>query len=207
MISVAIDCPSFTPAVGAGTNLCHATGGTIDRLSQPHYFAAYGAKKTHGKVYKRMDFGGRYLFGAKRAEVWAALNDVRVLGAVIPGCQSIEWTGPATLDLRIKVNFGVIQPVFDGELTLSDIHPAQRYRLTGGGKGGLLGRAQAAADITLVDEGGGTILSFDAAGKADGGIMRLGKALIGNSAQKVIDGFFAAIGTQMGVNVTALPRG
>ncbi len=35
-----------------------------------------------------------------------------------------------------------------------------------------------------------TILAFAAVGKADGGIMRLGKALIGNSAQKVIDGFF-----------------
>ena len=43
-------------------------------------------------------------------------------------------------------------------------------------------------------------------GHADGGIMRLGRALIANSAQKIIDGFFAAIGAQMGANVTALPR-
>ena len=49
-----------------------------------------------------MDFGGRYLFGAKRDEVWAALNDTRVLKAVIPGCERIEWTGPDSLDLTIK---------------------------------------------------------------------------------------------------------
>jgi uncharacterized protein len=36
--------------------------------------------------------------------------------------------------------------------------------------------------------------------------MRLGRAIVGNSAQKVIDGFFESIGTQMGVAVTALPR-
>ena len=36
--------------------------------------------------------------------------------------------------------------------------------------------------------------------------MRLGKALIGNSAQKVIDGFFEAIGREMSVTVVPLPR-
>jgi len=152
-----------------------------------------------------MDFGGRYLFEAPRLAVWAALNDAQVLAAVIPGCQSISWTTPTTLDLRIKVSFGIIHPVFDGELELSDVHPAERYTLSGRGKGGMLGMAHASADIFLEDAPGGTILRFAAAGKADGGIMRLGKALIGNSAQKVIDGFFAAIGEQMQTNVTVLP--
>lgn len=155
---------------------------------------------------KAVDFGGRYLFGAKRAEVWAALNDTAVLKAVIPGCERIQWTGPSSLDMTIKVNFGIVHPTFDGDLTLSDVHPAERYTLSGRGRGKMLGLAQASAEITLEDAAGGTILSFDAIGKADGGIMRLGKALIGNSAQKVIDGFFDAIGKQMPANVTALPR-
>ena len=154
-----------------------------------------------------MDFGGRYLFGAKRAEVWAALNDTAVLGAVIPGCQAIEWTSDTTLDLRIKVNFGIIQPTFEGMLTLSNIREAESYTLSGRGKGGLLGMARASADISLEDAADGTVLTFAAAGHADGGVMRLGKAIVGNSAQKVIDGFFESIGTQMGVTVTAMPRG
>jgi hypothetical protein len=37
--------------------------------------------------------------------------------------------------------------------------------------------------------------------------MRLGRALIGNSAQKLIDGFFDAIGQEMAVEVTPLPPG
>jgi carbon monoxide dehydrogenase subunit G len=152
-----------------------------------------------------MDFGGRYLFGAKRAEVWAALNDTAVLGAVIPGCERIVWTSPTTLDLTIKVNFGLVHPRFSGELTLTHVNPAQRYTLSGRGRGGLLGLAHAAADISLSDAPDGTALRFTAAGKADQGIMRMGKAIIGNSAQKIIDGFFESIGRQMGVNVTALP--
>jgi carbon monoxide dehydrogenase subunit G len=150
-----------------------------------------------------MDFGGRYLFSATRAAVWAALNDTRVLKAVIPGCESIHWTGARTLDLRLKVSLGFVHPVFSGELELSNVLPAERYRLSGRGKGAL-GLAQGAADIVLDDADGGTLLSFMAAGSADGGIMRLGRALIGQSAQKVIDGFFESIGREMGVGVTAL---
>lgn len=153
-----------------------------------------------------MDFGGRYLFGAKRADVWAALNDTKVLAAVIPGCQAIDWTGPDTLELSIQVNFGIVRPTFDGMLTLSKVVPAQSYTLSGRGKGGLLGMAQASAEISLVDAGDDTILTFEAIGKADGGIMRLGRAIVGNSAQKVIDGFFETIGKQMPASVTALPR-
>jgi carbon monoxide dehydrogenase subunit G len=153
-----------------------------------------------------VDFGGRYLFGAKRAEVWAALNDTGVLQAVIPGCQSIQWTSPSTLDLSIRVSLGIVHPTFAGELALSNVLPGQSYTLAGRGKGGVLGMAQAAADITLDDAPDGAMLTFAAAGQADGGIMRLGRQLIGNSAQKVIDGFFEAIGREMGVEVRALPR-
>ena len=152
-----------------------------------------------------MDFGGRYLFRAKRDAVWAALNDARVLKAVIPGCEKIDWTGPDTLDLSVRVNLGVVHPVFAGDLVLSDVHPARRYVLTGRGRGGMLGMAHASARITLDDAPDGTVLSFAADGSADGGIMRLGKALIGRSAQKLIDGFFESIGREMGASVTALP--
>ena len=153
-----------------------------------------------------MDFGGRYLFGTSRADVWAALNDTEVLRAVIPGCESIAWTSETTLDLKIRVNFGLVHPVFAGVLSLSDIRPAERYTLSGRGKGGLLGLAHGSAEIALEDAPNGTILGFQAIGSADAGIMRLGRALIGNSAQRVIDGFFVSIGEQMGVPVVALSQ-
>ncbi len=152
-----------------------------------------------------MDFGGRYLFDAPRHDVWAALNDTRVLQAVIPGCEAIAWTSPTSLDLRVKVSLGLVHPRFSGELLLSNILPAESYTLSGRGRGGLLGLAQASANIVLADAPDGTILSFTAVGKADQGIMRLGRALIGHSAQRIIDGFFESIGRQMAVNVTALP--
>ena len=153
-----------------------------------------------------MEFGGRYRFAADRQAVWHALNDADLLRTVIPGCQQMQWTSPTTLDLRVKVDFGLLHPVFHGELLLSNVRPARSYTLEGRGKG-MLGLAHAAADITLSDDpAGGTLLVFSAAGHADGGVMRLGRALVGHSAQAIIDGFFESIGQRMHVAVEALPQ-
>lgn len=151
-----------------------------------------------------MQFGGRYLFRAPRGEVWAALNNTEMLKAAIPGCQRIDWAGDNALELEIKVNLGIAQPVFSGDLTLSHVVPAHRYTLSGRGRGGVLGMAQGAAHVIIEDAEDNTILHFTATGGADGGIMKLGKALVGKSAQKVIDGFFTRFGDAMGAEVVAL---
>jgi hypothetical protein len=151
-----------------------------------------------------MEFGGRYLLAAPRGAVWAALNDTEMLRAAIPGCRRIAWTGADALELEIAVNLGVARPVFSGDLTLSDVVAAQRYRLSGRGRGGLLGLAHGAADIVLADAGAGTELRFAAEGGASGQLMRLGRALVGNSAQGVIDGFFERFAAAMGVGIVSL---
>ena len=153
-----------------------------------------------------MEFGGRYLVAADRLAVWNALNDTEVLQACIPGCRKIEWVGADALVAEIAVNLGVAHPVFTGDLLLSNVDPARTYTLTGRGRGGLLGRVEASADIALSDTPDGkTHLAFTATGGASGRIMSLGKALIGNSAQKVIDGFFVRFGEAMGAAVMPLP--
>jgi carbon monoxide dehydrogenase subunit G len=153
-----------------------------------------------------MEFGGRYLMTAPRTRIWEALNDPEMLKAAIPGCSLIEWSGPGTLNLEIKVNLGVIHPTFKGELLLSDITPAQSYTLSGRGKGGMLGLAEGSADVILADAGEDTILTFIANGGASGQIMKMGKALIGNSAQRIIDSFFERFGAAAGVAVTPIAR-
>ena len=70
-----------------------------------------------------------------------------MLKAAIPGCSRLDWTGEAALECEIKVNLGVMQPTFTGDLELRDVVPAERYTLAGRGRGGLLGKAEAAADI------------------------------------------------------------
>jgi carbon monoxide dehydrogenase subunit G len=153
-----------------------------------------------------MDFGGRYRVNAGRQAVWHALNNTEVLKACIPGAKRLDWTGDETLELELQVNLGLVKPVFKGDLTLSGVVPAERYTLSGKGRGGVLGLAQGAADITLADDGDATELRFTARGDASPRIMQFGSALIGDRAQKVIDGFFERFGEAMGAEVTPLPR-
>ncbi|WDR06791.1 carbon monoxide dehydrogenase subunit G [Devosia rhodophyticola] len=198
---------------------------TIETARPDNYFDNIGAKKPHVKSKVNsdacdlspqrtlhcqcgrilMEFGGRYRLDAPRVAVWAGLNDTAMLKAAIPGCHRIDWVGAEALELEIKVNLGVVHPVFKGDLVLTDIVPAASYTLTGKGRGGLLGFAEGAADIILSDDGDGTELTFVATGGASGQIMRLGKAVIGSSAQKIIDGFFKRFADAMGVSITVLP--
>lgn len=151
-----------------------------------------------------MQFGGRYHFSVPRQAVWAALNDTGKLKAAIPGCQRLDWVGEDVLELEIKVSLGVMNPTFTGDLRLEDVVPAERYTLAGRGRGGMLGMAQGAARIELADVAGGTELRFTATGGADNRVMSLGKALIGKSAQRVIDHFFERFGDAFGAVVTPL---
>lgn len=151
-----------------------------------------------------MQFGGRYRFSAPRAAVWSALNDTEKLKAAIPGCRRLDWTGPGTLEMELEVNLALARPVFSADLTLSEIVPAESYTLSGRGRG-MLGKAEGAARIVLHEAGEETDLAFTAVGGADNSIMKLGKTLIGRSAQRIIDHFFERFGDTFGATVTPLP--
>jgi len=151
-----------------------------------------------------MQFGGTYLFTATREELWRALNDAELLKAAIPGCRRLDWVSESALEAAISVNLGVSRPTFKGDLTLSNVRPAQSYTLSGRGRGGLLGLAGGSADITLTDHDAGCVLDFDASVSASGAIVKLGRKLLGASAQRVIDGFFERFATAMRREVRSL---
>jgi len=179
-----------------------------------------------------VDFHGSYLLLAKRQTVWRALNDTSVLKSAIPGCHHIEWVSKTSLDLSVKINLGIVHPVFAGELRLSDVEAAKNYVLSGRGHGKILGLAQGSAAISLSDvdqnspaEAMGrfvselkqdreissgdeiTWLRFSARGGASPRIMALGSRIVGASAQKIIDRFFIRFADAMDTRVCVLPPG
>lgn len=152
-----------------------------------------------------MNFSGQYLFLTDRQHVWRSLNNVDMLKAAIPGCEHIDWVDRGRLDVAIKVNLGVMNPTFAGDLLLSDIVEARTYTLSGQGRGRLLGLAKGTSRIELDDHTRGTSMVMSATGEASSAIMALGQKLVGRTAQGVIDRFFERFANAMRVEMEILP--
>ena len=138
-----------------------------------------------------MDMKGEYRISAPRAAVWAALNDVDVLKAAIPGCDSINRLSDTEIEATVTAKIGPVKASFKGLVTLSDIDPPNGYTIRGEGKGGPAGFAKGGAKVRLVDVGSETILSYKVDASVGGKIAQIGARLIDSTAKKLADEFFA----------------
>lgn len=138
-----------------------------------------------------MDMTGEERIAAPRAAVWAALNDPEVLRPCIPGCERLEWTSPTELAARVKIKIGPLSASFSGDITLSNMNPPVSYTISAEGRGGLAGFAKGAADVSLHEDGGETILRYVIRAEAGGRIAKLGGKLVDAAAAKLARNFFA----------------
>ncbi len=93
---------------------------------------------------------------ASREAVWAKLNDVDVLKACIPGCESLERVGENELQAVAKLKIGPVSATFKGKVLLSDLDPPNGYTISGEGQGGIAGFAKGGAKVRLEPAGTGT---------------------------------------------------
>ena len=71
-----------------------------------------------------------------QAQAWEALNDVSLLQASIPGCESITPTGDNQYELAITAAVGPVKARFKGKLRLQDLQPPTSYTMHFEGQGG-----------------------------------------------------------------------
>lgn len=138
-----------------------------------------------------MDMQGEERIAARRETVWAALNDPDILRQCIPGCQSLELKSPTELSASVKLKIGPVSASFAGDVILSNINAPESYTISGEGKGGIAGFAKGGADVTLTEDGDETILVYDAKAEIGGKLAQLGSRLVGSSAKKLAQQFFA----------------
>jgi carbon monoxide dehydrogenase subunit G len=137
-----------------------------------------------------MDMTGERRIPASRQKVWDALNDPAILKACIPGCESLEKTGDTDLKATASVKIGPIAARFTGKVQLVDLDPPNSYRIQGEGAGGVAGFAKGGADVRLIDDGAGTLLSYDVKAQVGGKIAQLGARLIDATSKQMADMFF-----------------
>jgi len=131
-------------------------------------------------------------------KVWAALNDPDVLKVCIPGCQSLEMKSPTEMAATVVLKIGPIKATFNGEVTLKNLAPPHSYTIQGEGKGGIAGFAKGGADVTLTEDGDGTMLKYAAKADVGGKIAQLGSRLITSTSKKLAGQFFSTFGEKVG---------
>lgn len=127
---------------------------------------------------------------APRETVWAGLNDVDVLKASIPGCESLEKTSDTGFEAVVRAKVGPVKAKFKGVVELSDLNPPESYRISGEGKGGAAGFAKGGATVTLVEDGDGTILKYDVDADVGGKLAQIGGRLLEGTTKKLAGEFF-----------------
>jgi len=137
-----------------------------------------------------MEFTGRYNISVPPERVWQALNDPAILKVCIPGCEQIEKTSPTDFVATAKLKIGPVSATFKGKVTLSDLDPPHRCRLSGEGQGGVAGFAKGGAEVTLTPDGDGTVLNYTATASVGGKLAQIGQRLIDGAARQIADDFF-----------------
>jgi carbon monoxide dehydrogenase subunit G len=145
-----------------------------------------------------MQMTGEYRIEAPRETVWAALNDPEVLRQCIPGCEELEKASQTEFSAKIKAKVGPVSARFTGSLTLSDLVPPESYAIAGEGKGGAAGFARGGARVRLTEDGGTTVLSYQADGQVGGKLAQIGQRLIDGAARQMADEFFGKFAELVG---------
>ena len=137
-----------------------------------------------------MDLSGKYEIPASAREVWDALNDPQILAACVPGCDSLEKTGPTEFVATATLKIGPMKATFKGKLTLSELDPPRRCIVRGEGKGGAAGFAKGEAEVLLDEKNGVTILTYTAKATIGGKLAQIGQRLIDGAVRSIADDFF-----------------
>lgn len=148
-----------------------------------------------------MEFTGRYAIHAAPQKVWEGLNDPAVLKVCIPGCEQLEKTSPTDFVATARLKIGPLSAAFKGKVTLSELDPPHRCKLSGEGQGGVAGFAKGDAEVVLSPDGSGTVLTYVAKASVGGKLAQIGQRLIDGAARQIADDFFKRFATALDVPV------
>ena len=136
-----------------------------------------------------MKLTGSYKIPTDKQTVWDALNNPEVLEKCIPGCEEFKKNSDTSFTATATNKIGPFNASFTGDVELQDLNPPNSYKLVGQGNSPV-GFASGEAKVTLSEEDGFTILTYDVEANVGGKIAQVGGRLIDMTAKKMADIFF-----------------
>lgn len=139
-----------------------------------------------------MQLNGSAGVAAPLDRVWDALQDPAVLARTIPGCRSLEETGPGTYRMTVTAGVASIQGTYVGQVELAEPDPPRSFVLKARGQGAP-GTVDATVRVRLSDGGGATRIDYDADAVVGGMVGGVGQRMLGSVAKRTAGQFFAAV--------------
>jgi len=154
-----------------------------------------------------MNLQGTATLRADRDRVFGALTDPGVLARCIPGCESLELTGPDSYAMTVSAGVGAIRGRYDGQVTLTELTRPEGYVMNARGAGAA-GTADATCRIELTEDGEQTQLSYSADATVGGPVAGVGQRMISGVAKRMAGQFFAAVDDELtGARAPLQPAG
>ena len=152
-----------------------------------------------------MNLTGEYRIPAAREKVWEALNDPEILKQCIDGCQELIKDSDISFTAKVTAKVGPVKAKFAGKVTLSELDPPNGYKISGEGQGGVAGFAKGGATVKLTEDGGDTVLNYEATAEVGGKLASVGSRLVEGVAKKQADDFFGKFSEIVGGGAEAAP--
>jgi len=153
-----------------------------------------------------MDMNGEQRIPVGQQAVWEALNDMDVLKACIPGCESIEKVSDTEHHVTLTASVGPVKAKFKGKMHLDELKPPHSYRIGFEGQGGVAGFAKGEAQVALKADGAETLMSYTVHAQVGGKLAQVGSRLIDAAAKKLADEFFNAFNARVAPSAAAPPQ-
>ncbi|GAA0556832.1 SRPBCC family protein [Actinomadura livida] len=139
-----------------------------------------------------MQLNGSVTVAAPLDRVWDALQDPAVLARTIPGCSSLEETGPDRYRMTVTAGVASIQGTYVGQVELAEPDPPRSFVLRARGQGAP-GTVDAVVRVRLTDGDGSTRIDYDADATVGGMVGGVGQRMLGSVAKRTAGEFFAAV--------------
>ncbi|TYB44623.1 SRPBCC family protein [Actinomadura chibensis] len=140
-----------------------------------------------------MQLTGSATVAAPLARVWDALQDPAVLARTIPGCRSLEETGPGAYRMTVSAGVASIRGTYAGRVELADPDPPRSFVLRAWGQGAP-GTVDATVRVRLTGDGdAATRIDYDADAVVGGMVGGVGQRMLGTVAKRTAGEFFAAV--------------
>ena len=143
---------------------------------------------------------------ADRAAIWPVFGDETLLSRVLPGCETLERTGPSEFRgvLATKLQFLTIRA--DVTATLADMHEPDHVELQLDGRPrGLAGGFRAVIPIDLAADPGGTRIRYRVELTTSGRLAAFGAPILRDSFRRQVATLIANLEREVGDGAAVEP--